>query len=99
MRVASYLMILSLALPATLALADSKAKCNDIDDKDLRKACQKNDYDDVNCSEFDNDSMRRECRERKADGNGGNGGDIRNVDCRKIDDDDLREKCREEKYD
>jgi hypothetical protein len=50
---------------------------------------------DVDCSKFDNDSLRRECRERKGKGNGNNN----NVDCRKIDDEDLREKCRNKKYD
>ena len=95
MRIASFMMILVLAMPASVALGDNKAKCNDINDKDLRKACQNGDYDNVDCSKFDNDSMRLECRERKGKGNGNNN----NVDCRKIDDEDLREKCRNKKYD
>ena len=95
MRIASFTMILVLAMPASLALGDNKAQCNDIDNKELRKACQQDDYDNVDCSKFDNDSMRRECRERKAKGNG----DDVNVNCGKIDDEDLREKCREKKHD
>ena len=95
MRIAGFMMILVLAMPTSLALGDNKAKCNDIDNKELRKACQQDDYDNVDCSKFDNDSMRRECRERKAKGNGNDG----NVNCGKIDDEDLREKCREKKHD
>jgi hypothetical protein len=95
MRITSFMMVMVLAMPASVALGDNKAKCNDIDNKELRKACQQDDYDNVDCSRFNDDSMRRECRERKAKGNGKDG----NVDCRKIADEDLREKCREKKYD
>jgi hypothetical protein len=96
MRIASFMMVLVLAMPASPALGDNnKSKCNDINDKELRKACQQNDYDNVDCSKFDSDSMRRECRERKSNGNGNRA----DVDCSKIDDEDLRRKCREKKYD
>ena len=79
MRLMKLLPIVILSLASTMAVA----KDND-----------KNKGDPVNCSNFDNDKLRKECRERKYGSNNG-----KKVDCGKLDNDKLRKECRQEKWD
>ena len=67
-----------------LSLASSMAVAND---------SNKNKFDDVNCSNLDNDKLRKECRQRKYGSNDG-----KKVDCSKLDNDKLRSECRQEKW-
>jgi hypothetical protein len=57
-------------------------------------AKDKNKGDEVNCSNLENDKLRKECRDRKYGSNNG-----KKVDCGKLDNDKLRKECREEKWD
>jgi hypothetical protein len=54
----------------------------------------KDKFDDVNCSNLDNDKLRKECRQRKYGSNDG-----KKVDCSKLNNDKLRKECRQEKWD
>ena len=65
-----------------LSLASSMAVAND---------SNKNKFDDVNCSNLDNDKLRKECRQRKYGSNDG-----KKVDCSKLNNDKLRSECRQE---
>ena len=67
-----------------LSLAGSMAVANDNN---------KNKFDDVNCSNLDNDKLRKECRQRKYGSNDG-----KKVDCSKLNNDKLRSECRQEKW-
>ena len=66
-----------------LSLASSMAVAKDKDNK----------FDDVNCSNLDNDKLRKECRQRKYGSNDG-----KKVDCSKLNNDKLRSECRQEKW-
>jgi hypothetical protein len=67
-----------------LSLASSMAVAKDKDN---------NKFDDVNCSNLDNDKLRKECRQRKYGSNDG-----KKVDCSKLNNDKLRSECRQEKW-
>lgn len=80
MRLMKLLPIVILSLSSTMVIA-----------KDNNN---KNKGDEVNCGNLNNDTLRKECRQRKYGSNNG-----KKVDCGKLDNDKLRRECREEKWD
>lgn len=80
MRFMQLLPIVLLSAASTLALANNNNKNNKLDD--------------VNCGNLANDSLRKECRQRKYGSKDG-----KKVDCSKLDNDKLRRECRQEKWD